>query len=69
MSEKELKLEAIMERLDFIVKQLENEGLEIEKGLEFYEEGISLAKSGELILKKVEKRVEELASGESIEEE
>ena len=69
MSKKELRLESIMERLDYIVKQLENEGLEIEKGLELYEEGIGLAQSGEQILKKVEKRVEELASEASSDEE
>lgn len=41
---KEIKLEDAMRRLDEIVKALESEGLDLDKSLKLYEEGIGLVR-------------------------
>ena len=42
--QKEIKLEDAMRRLDEIVKALESEGLDLDRSLKLYEEGIGLVR-------------------------
>jgi exodeoxyribonuclease VII small subunit len=56
-------LEARLRRLEEIVSALEGDELELEKALELFEEGVTHVRRAELILARVELRVEELLGG------
>ncbi|MBS3736439.1 MAG: exodeoxyribonuclease VII small subunit [Candidatus Bipolaricaulota bacterium] len=60
MSEEEVDIEENLEKLESIVKELENEQLDLEKSIELFEKGVKLAEEvkeglseAELRLKKV----------------
>lgn len=50
----------ILERLQAVVERLEGGRLTLEESLAAYEEGVSLARRGHLVLDRAEKRVEVL---------
>ena len=53
-------LEARLRRLEEIVAALDSDGLELEKALAMFEEGVGLVRGAEALLQKAELRVEEL---------
>ncbi len=53
----EIKFEKALERLQEIVETLENGNIDIEKSLEYYEEGINLIKKCSSKLKKIENKI------------
>ncbi|TVR65865.1 MAG: exodeoxyribonuclease VII small subunit [Gemmatimonadales bacterium] len=64
----ELSLEARLSRLDRIVAELEGGEVELERGLELFEEGVTHLRRTEALLRKAELRVEELVGeAESLE--
>lgn len=56
----EPSLEARLKRLDRIVAELESGEVELERGLELFEEGVGHLRRTEALLRKAELRVEEL---------
>ena len=64
----DLSLEARLGRLDRIVAELEGGEVELERGLELFEEGVTHLRQTEALLRKAELRVEELVGeAESLE--
>ena len=60
--------EALLGRLDEVVRELEAGELPLEQALARFEEGIELVRDGERLLANVEQRIEMLlASGETVE--
>lgn len=59
-SEKNETFEEKMNKLDNIVKELENEDVSLEKSLELYKKGVELSRECEGILKDAELKVETL---------
>ena len=57
-------LETRLRRLDEIVSALEADGVELQRALELFEEGIAHVRHAEEILASAELRVEELLGGE-----
>jgi len=53
----EVKFEKALERLQTIVEKLEEGNIDIEKSLEYYEEGINLIKQCSSKLKKIENKI------------
>ncbi|MDP8241849.1 MAG: exodeoxyribonuclease VII small subunit [Candidatus Celaenobacter antarcticus] len=53
----EIKFEKALERLQEIVETLEGGNIDIEKSLEYYEEGINLIKQCSSKLKKIENKI------------
>lgn len=62
--EEELGLETRLRRLDEIVSALEADGVELQRALELFEEGIAHVRHAEGILASAELKVEELLGGE-----
>ena len=60
MSEEQLSFEALLERLQSMVTQLESEELGLEASLKLYEEGVRLSLRGQEILEGAEAKVVEL---------
>lgn len=60
MSEEQLSFEALLERLQSMVTQLESEDLGLEASLKLYEEGVRLSLRGQEILEGAEAKVVEL---------
>jgi len=58
MSEKDMGFEQAIEKLEEIVKQLEEGGLSLDKSLETYTEGVRLIKFCNKELNKAEKKIE-----------
>ena len=58
MSENEMKFEQALEKLEDIVKQLEEGGLSLNKSLETFTEGIKLVKFCNNELNNAEKKIE-----------
>jgi len=58
MSEKDMEFEQAVEKLEEIVKQLEEGGLSLDKSLETYTEGVRLIKFCNKELNKAEKKIE-----------
>jgi exodeoxyribonuclease VII small subunit len=59
-AEDELTLEARLQRLERIVASLEGGDVELERGLELFEEGVRHIRAAEALLSRAELRVEEL---------
>jgi len=55
---KELKFEQALDKLENIVKEMEEGSVPLDKSLELFEEGVKLAKFCSVKLKEVEKKVE-----------
>lgn len=66
---KDLKLDDALKRLSEIVKDLEQNDVELEQALKLFEEGVSLARTSHAKLNDAEKKIEILtkASGNSVE--
>jgi exodeoxyribonuclease VII small subunit len=60
MSEAEMSFEALLQRLQSMVNQLETEDLGLESSLKIYEEGVRLSLRGQSILEGAEAKVVEL---------
>lgn len=58
---KELSFEDKMNRLSSIVEQLENDSIDIDKGIQLYEEGLSLAKELQKQLTAYENKIESIS--------
>jgi exodeoxyribonuclease VII small subunit len=56
--DKKFRFEEALKKIEYIVKRLEEEELELEEALKLYEEGIFLVKACEEMLKKAKERVE-----------
>jgi exodeoxyribonuclease VII small subunit len=64
-----LSLEERLQRLDRIVAELEGGEVELERGLELFEEGVTHIRAAESLLSRAELRVEELVGeAEALEE-
>ncbi|OGQ04522.1 MAG: exodeoxyribonuclease VII small subunit [Deltaproteobacteria bacterium RIFCSPLOWO2_01_44_7] len=59
-----MKFETAVEKLESIVRKLENGDLTLEESLKAFEEGIGLARSCEKILKEAKGKVEQLIKKE-----
>ena len=59
-SEETIGIDAILEGLESVVKELESKELPLERALERFEEGVKLARRGSALLDAVEERVETL---------
>ncbi|VAX20183.1 Exodeoxyribonuclease VII small subunit [hydrothermal vent metagenome] len=57
---KEIKFETALARLEEIVSKLEDGGLELDKSIELFEEGVSTAKGLQKKLDEAEKKIERL---------
>lgn len=67
--DEEFSLEERLQRLDRIVAELEGGDVELEKGLELFEEGVAHIRAAESLLSRAEIRVEELVGeAEALEE-
>ena len=60
---KKLSLEESMERLEEIVKELENEKLPLDKALKLYEEGVRLAGKCSVELESAKRKIQILQQG------
>ena len=58
---KELSFEDKMNRLSSIVEQLENDNIDIDKGIQLYEEGLSLTKELQKLLTAYEDKIESIS--------
>lgn len=58
--EKDIKFEASLKRLEEIVNKLEAGDLELEKSIEFFEEGMKMAQTCQKKLDEAEKKIEKL---------
>lgn len=59
-SKEELSLEACLDRLEAIVRTLEQEEIELEEGLRLFEEGVGHLRTARGVLERTELRVEQL---------
>ena len=59
--------EALMQRLETVVRQLESDDLSLEEAIDAYQKGVSLAKEGHGRLAEAQRRVEELTRDGSTE--
>jgi exodeoxyribonuclease VII small subunit len=62
MADADPGFDQILARLREVVQRLESGELTLEQSLEVYEEGVALARKGQLLLANAEKRVEILVS-------
>lgn len=66
-SSEETPFEAVIERLQTVVEQLEEGDLPLEQSLAMFEEGVRLSRAGAKRLDEAERRVEELlAAGDEL---
>jgi exodeoxyribonuclease VII small subunit len=63
MVKKKDSYETLMIRLDNILREMENEGLDLEKSMKNYEEGINICNKMFRILNDVEAKVKVLTEG------
>lgn len=64
MAGKKLTFEESMDRLEEIVRKLEDESIPLEESIRLYEEGIKLGKKCRRILDDAQRRINELSEGE-----
>lgn len=60
MSEEEVDIEENLEKLESIVKELENEQLDLERSIELFEKGVKLAEEVEGGLSEAELRLKKV---------
>lgn len=63
-STEELSLGACLDRLEAIVRKLEQEEIELEEGLRLFEEGVGHLRTARGVLERTELRVEQLLDGD-----
>lgn len=58
--EKDKPFEEILEKLEAVVRDLEDNELPLDKALERFEEGVALSREGSARLEQAERRIEEI---------
>ncbi|MCD6380203.1 exodeoxyribonuclease VII small subunit [bacterium] len=65
MAKKPLNFEDSMERLENIVRKLEDESIPLEDSIRLYEEGIKIGKKCKNILNQADQRIKQLSKTDS----
>jgi exodeoxyribonuclease VII small subunit len=66
MEDKKINIEKVLSELETIVKKMEEENLNLEDSLISYENGITLVKTAQENLKKIEQRVQILSKNNEL---
>jgi exodeoxyribonuclease VII small subunit len=67
MAKENINIEKLLKELESIVSKMEDDSLNLEDSLQSYEKGITLVKSAQESLKKIEQRVQILAQKNELE--
>jgi exodeoxyribonuclease VII small subunit len=68
MEDKKINIEKVLSELETIVKKMEEENLNLEDSLISYENGITLVKTAQENLKKIEQRIQILSKNNELED-
>ena len=68
MTKENINIEKLLKELESIVAKMEDDSLNLEDSLKFYEKGITLVKSAQESLKKIEQRVQILSQKNELED-
>jgi exodeoxyribonuclease VII small subunit len=68
MTKENINIEKLLKELESIVAKMEDDNLNLEDSLKFYEKGITLVKSAQESLKKIEQRVQILSQKNELED-
>ena len=68
MTKENINIEKLLKELESIVVKMEDDSLNLEDSLESYEKGITLVKSAQESLKKIEQRVQILSQKNELED-
>jgi len=68
MAKENINIEKLLKELESIVVKMEDDSLNLEDSLESYEKGITLVKSAQESLKKIEQRVQILSQKNELED-
>jgi len=68
MAKENISIEKLLKELESIVVKMEDDSLNLEDSLESYEKGITLVKSAQESLKKIEQRVQILSQKNELED-
>ena len=68
MAKENINIEKLLKELESIVSKMEDDSLNLEDSLQSYEKGITLVKSAQESLKKIEQRVQILSQKNELEE-
>ena len=68
MAKENISIEKLLKELESIVVKMEDDSLNLEDSLESYEKGITLVKSAQESLKKIEQRVQIMSQKNNLED-
>ncbi len=68
MTKENINIEKLLKELESIVTKMEDDSLNLEDSLKSYEKGITLVKSAQESLKKIEQRVQILSQKNELED-
>jgi len=68
MAKENINIEKLLKELESIVSKMEDDSLNLEDSLQSYEKGITLVKSAQESLKKIEQRVRILSQKNELED-
>ena len=68
MTKDNINIEKLLKELESIVSKMEDDSLNLEDSLKSYEKGITLVKSAQESLKKIEQRVQILSQNNELED-
>ena len=68
MAKENINIEKLLKELESIVVKMEDDSLNLEDSLKSYEKGITLVKSAQESLKKIEQRVQILSQNNELED-
>jgi exodeoxyribonuclease VII small subunit len=68
MAKENINIEKLLKELESIVSKMEDDSLNLEDSLQSYEKGITLVKSAQESLKKIEQRVQILSQKNELED-
>jgi exodeoxyribonuclease VII small subunit len=68
MAKENINIEKLLKELESIVTKMEDDSLNLEDSLQSYEKGITLVKSAQESLKKIEQRVQILSQKNELED-
>ena len=68
MTKENINIEKLLKELESIVAKMEDDNLNLEDSLKSYEKGITLVKSAQESLKKIEQRVQILSQKNELED-
>jgi len=68
MTKENINIEKLLKELECIVAKMEDDSLNLEDSLKSYEKGITLVKSAQESLKKIEQRVQILSQKNELED-